>query len=519
MTTSKPEVSVVIPTYNRCESVCRAVEALREQTYSPVSTEVIVVADGCTDKTVKVLSNYRTPFALKIVEQSNQGLAAARNKGATEAEGTLLVFLDDDVVPTPNLLEAHVKAHQNNNVDLVIGYYPPVLVNYSDYFEVGLWAAWENIFYPLRFPGHRFNYNDVSFGNSSIRSEFFKQTGGFDPEFKTYGREDWEYGMRLIKAGARFLFTSRALAIHYPTVEPLRSLSHKRHEGKADIRLGRSYPELKQVLPVSNLTKTGFFDSVIFSIAQKFPPTVDIFTSIMIRVLKVLELLKLRLQWRIVWEYLSDLWYCRGVLEEFGSKKGLMKYLEESPPLSDIEESIIDIDLSQGIEEAEHQIETQRPSGLKIRFGRYLVGFISPKPGAEKLRGKHLRNILVHNLAISYLEALAIEGVLNSAMKSKNIPYPDSFGVEAWIDELRGQKFWLDLNWGYGNIWKWLSKKSKAFWRRNAKIKAKNMKKNWAENQMLYLQRLSSTYDFEIRENEKIISELANDISTLRKVS
>ncbi|MGB7293525.1 MAG: glycosyltransferase family 2 protein [Thermodesulfobacteriota bacterium] len=519
MTTSKKEISVIIPTYNRCESVCRTVEALKEQTYSPGITEVIIVADGCTDNTVDIMSKYRTAFTLKIVEQANQGLAAARNKGATEAEGTLLVFLDDDVVPTPNLLEAHFKAHQKNNVDLVIGYYPPVLTNYSDYFEMGVWAAWENIFYPLRFPGHRFNYNDVSFGNSSIRSEFFKQTGGFNPEFRTYGREDWEYGIRLIKAEARFLFTSQAVAIHYPTVEPLRSLGHKRYEGKADIRLGRSYPELKRILPVSNLTKTGFFDSVIFSIAQKFPSTVDIFTSVMMRVLKILELLKLRLQWRILWEYLSDLWYCRGVLEEFGSKEGLMKYLEESLPLSDIEENIIEIDLSKGIKEAENQIDAQKSSGVNIKFSRHLVGFIPPKPGAEKLRGKHLRNILVNNLAISYLEALAIEGVINRAMNSMNIPYPDNFDVEAWIDELRGQKFWMDLNWGYANIWKWLSNKSKAFWRRNAKIKEKDMKKNWAEDRLFYFERLSSKYDFEIRENEKTISELASNISTLRKVS
>jgi hypothetical protein len=207
------------------------------------------------------------------------------------------------------------------------------------------------------------------------------------------------------------------------------------------------------------------------------------------------------------------------VLEEFGSKKGLFKYLEESAPLSDIEENIIEIDLSEGIEEAEHQIEAQKPSGLTIRFGKHLVGFIRPKPGAEKLRGKHLRDILVNNLAIPYLRVLAIEGVINNAMKSKNIPYPYSFDVEAWVDELRGQKFWVDLNWGYANIWKWLSKKSKAFWRRNAKIKEKDMKKHWAEDQLFYFQRLSSKYDFEIRENEKFITELANNISTLRKVS
>jgi GT2 family glycosyltransferase len=515
----KPEVSVVIPTYNRCESVSRTVDALCEQTYPANVTEVIVVADGCTDGTVEILNKNRTPFALKIVEQPNQGLAAARNKGAAEAGGALTIFLDDDVVPNPNLIEVHVNSHKNNNVDLVIGYYPPVLVNYSDYFEMGLWAAWENIFYPLRLPGHRFNYTDVSFGNTSIRSEFFRQTGGFNPEFKAYGREDWEYGIRLIRAGARFVFTSRAMALHHPTVDPYRSLRHKRSEGKADIRLGHSYPELKHLLPVTNLIQTGFFGSIICRISIKFPWSVDLLTGVMMRVLKVIERLKLRLQWRILWEYLSDLWYCRGVLEEFGSRKGLMKYLEEAAPPSDIEENIIDIDLSQGIEEAERKIDMQKPSGINIRFGKRYIGIVPPNPGAEKLRGKHLRNILTGNLALSYLRVLAIEGIVGKEANSKNIEFPKEFDVEAWIDELSSQKLWMDLNWGYSNIWKWQSKKSKSFWKRIAKIKEQDMKKQWLENQILNSRKLSNKHYHRIKKNKEIIEELLYDISSLNKAS
>jgi len=302
-------------------------------------------------------------------------------------------------------------------------------------------------------------------------------------------------------------------------VDPYRSLGHKRSEGKADVKLGHSYPELKQLLHVSNFAKSGFFDSITFSIALKLPSTVDIFTSIMMGVLKILELLKLRLQWRKLWEYLSDLWYCRGASEEFESKESLMKYLGESVPLSDIEENIIEIDLSNGIEEAGNQIETQKPSGLNLRFGRHYIGFVPPDPGAEKLRGRHLRNILVNNLAIPYLRVLAREGVIGNAMNSKKIPFPEKFYVHDWIDELRGQKLWLDLNWGYSNIWKWQSEESKTFWKRNANIKEQEMKKHWLENHLSYYQRLSIKYDNEIRKHQVTIKDLVNNISTLNDVT
>ena len=120
-----PVVSVIIPTYNRCASLKRTLDALCVQTYSLQQIEVLVVADGCTDGTVEMLHHYEASFVLHIVKQPSQGAAAARNQGAAQASGRLLLFLDDDVEPTSSLIEAHIRTHQRQPRQVVIGPYPP----------------------------------------------------------------------------------------------------------------------------------------------------------------------------------------------------------------------------------------------------------------------------------------------------------------------------------------------------------------------------------------------------------
>src|SRR5690242_8167475 len=98
---ASPFVSVVIPTYNRCESLKRTLEGLARQDYPTIDFEVIVVSDGSTDKTEEVLKTYAVaaPFRLRFFTQANSGPSVARNRGVQESTGEVIVFLDDDVEP------------------------------------------------------------------------------------------------------------------------------------------------------------------------------------------------------------------------------------------------------------------------------------------------------------------------------------------------------------------------------------------------------------------------------------
>ncbi len=94
-------ISVIIPVWNRAREVCHAIDNALAQTLSPL--EVIVVDDGSTDETAEVLVRYG--HRIRVVRQSNQGVAAARNAGIAVARGDLLAFLDSDDVWLPRKLE------------------------------------------------------------------------------------------------------------------------------------------------------------------------------------------------------------------------------------------------------------------------------------------------------------------------------------------------------------------------------------------------------------------------------
>ena len=89
---SHPSVSVVIPTYNRCKYVTKAIDSVLAQTFTDY--EIIVVDDGSTDNTRVVLQSYLSK--IRYIFQENKGVSAARNAGIVAAKGEWIAFLDSD---------------------------------------------------------------------------------------------------------------------------------------------------------------------------------------------------------------------------------------------------------------------------------------------------------------------------------------------------------------------------------------------------------------------------------------
>ena len=98
-----PQITVVVVTYNRGELVERTLRAVLDQDGVPF--EVVVVDDGSTDATPKVLAAI-DDRRLRVLRQDNAGMSSARNAGLAAAEGESVVFLDDDDVPEPGWLAA-----------------------------------------------------------------------------------------------------------------------------------------------------------------------------------------------------------------------------------------------------------------------------------------------------------------------------------------------------------------------------------------------------------------------------
>jgi len=211
---SPPTVSVVLPTWNRLGTLRRALEALGSQTVSSADFEVVVVSDGSTDGTNDEIRRTKTPFFLNFFSQENAGPASARNRGVALATADLVLFLDDDVVPDPHLLEEHLRSHGvQGNRAVVIG---PMLTP-SDY-RPNPFVRWEQSMLYKQYEAMERgdwtpNYRQFYTGNASLRRELLLSVGGFDERFRR--AEDVETAYRLAKAGAKFYFNNRAVGYHY----------------------------------------------------------------------------------------------------------------------------------------------------------------------------------------------------------------------------------------------------------------------------------------------------------------
>jgi GT2 family glycosyltransferase len=208
------DVSLVIPTHNRRESLRMVLEALARQTTPAERYEVLVICDGCTDGSAEMCRGLAVPYRLRVLEQNpNQGPAAARNRGVREAEAPIIQFIDDDVVPEPTLIAEHLRLHTQDERAVVIG---PLVAPPG--FRLNPWTRWEEAML-------RKQYQDMAAGkweptprqfytgNASVRREYILAAGGFDPTFRR--AEDVELAYRFREQGLHFYFNPEAKGWHH----------------------------------------------------------------------------------------------------------------------------------------------------------------------------------------------------------------------------------------------------------------------------------------------------------------
>ncbi len=105
-----PLVSVVILTYNRSSLLLEALASVLQQTFTDF--EIIIVNDGSTDDTVERLKPLHD--RIRLINQANAGLGAARNRGVSEARGTYVALLDDDDVWRPEKLAIQIAFYRQH---------------------------------------------------------------------------------------------------------------------------------------------------------------------------------------------------------------------------------------------------------------------------------------------------------------------------------------------------------------------------------------------------------------------
>jgi glycosyltransferase involved in cell wall biosynthesis len=229
--------SVVIPTYQRRASLERVLTALRAQDWPPDALEVLVVSDGGDDGTVEMARAFPLPCPLRVLEQANQGPAAARNLGVSAARFPFVLFLDDDVVPSPRLVAEHARGHGDVDNRVVLG---PLL---EPSVRLLPWVRWE-----CRRLADQYRAMEAGewaptpwqlyTGNASVLVEHVRRAGGFDP---TYRRaEDVELGFRLEALGCEFVFNLAAAGLHYAERSYASWIDAAHQYGRNDILFGKA---------------------------------------------------------------------------------------------------------------------------------------------------------------------------------------------------------------------------------------------------------------------------------------
>jgi len=114
------KISVIVPAYNEEKYLSTALDSLVNQTFKDF--EVIIINDGSTDNTQKVIDKYTKKYQnFHSIYQENSGVSSSRNKGIEEAKGDYLAFLDGDDTYTPGALENLYNTAKKYNADLVLG--------------------------------------------------------------------------------------------------------------------------------------------------------------------------------------------------------------------------------------------------------------------------------------------------------------------------------------------------------------------------------------------------------------
>jgi len=210
-----PRVSVVLPTLNRPEAIYNLLRHLEHQTAAP---HEIVIVDQSPVLDERVADYATANPRVRYHRISARGLPNARNVGIGLATGDVVLFLDDDSIPEPDLIRYHAESYQDPDVSGVGG---RVQGGYdAGGSAIGKFRESDGKVVRNFGATTRCSVDHLPGGNMSFRREVFGRVGGFD---KTYGGssigEETDFCLRARRAGFRFLFEPRAGLehLHLPT--------------------------------------------------------------------------------------------------------------------------------------------------------------------------------------------------------------------------------------------------------------------------------------------------------------
>ena len=228
-------LSVIVPTFNRASSLKLAIKSFCSQNFLPKQFEIIVVDNGSTDNTKQVTEAAVTTYPshqIRYILEPEPGLLSGRHRGALQANGNILIFVDDDIEADVNWLQAIEESFADPSVKLVGGRNLP---NYEVEPPEWLEFFWDNHSHG-RVCGYlslldfgdqscEIDANYVWGLNFSIRRKALFELGGFHPDCVTkhlqHFQGDGETGLtqKAAELGYKAIYQPKALVLHQVTKE------------------------------------------------------------------------------------------------------------------------------------------------------------------------------------------------------------------------------------------------------------------------------------------------------------
>jgi GT2 family glycosyltransferase len=241
--------SILIITYNQKDILARALRSLAAQIKNPKIFEIVIADDCSTDGTGEYVKKQRLPIFLKYIKSDkNVGCSIIRNMGFEKTSGEQVLFLDGDMEPAPDMMEAYVSSWESYPESVILGSWQrPYDFKYDRAMKFVMSRGRFRIKSGSPIPGHYFNS-----GNFSIRRKDFKRLSGFDLDFEGWKGEDTDFGLRLENESIPIRYNPRAIAYHYHSKNLKEMISEYERFGRS------SYKVLVKKHRASRIFKRGW---------------------------------------------------------------------------------------------------------------------------------------------------------------------------------------------------------------------------------------------------------------------
>ena len=254
-----PRFSIIIPTYNTEFVLDECLKALCIQSQKKAAFEVIVVNDGGNDKTKEIVQKYNNKISIQYLYQENNGPAAARNFGIKNSKGEIILFIDDDSLPTHNWFESTVDAWNKYPDYDGIGGYTTYDMDESIYCRVN-----SNFFnWYLRQYADDQQHPFLVTCNAGYKKSVLEKVNYFDESYKRASGEDRDLNIKIARIGGKLRLDKNILVYHDRDLTFKSNTKKHYYYGKAAYNIYTRYPEL------ARLDRSAYIDLYV-SVLKKY---------------------------------------------------------------------------------------------------------------------------------------------------------------------------------------------------------------------------------------------------------